>query len=97
MDVAFADFVVPLCQEAGRVMLERRRHNLSITNKSEVDLVTEVDLALEEMISEAITARFTEHAVVGEHLKLNGSLALVVYLPPDADQRRNSIIEASRA
>ena len=66
MDVAFADFVVPLCQEAGRVMLERRRHNLSITHKSEVDLVTEVDLALEERISEAITARFPEHAVVSE-------------------------------
>jgi myo-inositol-1(or 4)-monophosphatase len=59
-------FVASLCKEAGKVSLERWQGALQITKKGEVDLVTDVDLALEEMIGEAITGHFPEHTVLGE-------------------------------
>jgi myo-inositol-1(or 4)-monophosphatase len=59
-------FVVSLCKEAGKVSLERWQGALQITKKGEVDLVTDVDLALEELIEEAITGQFPQHTVLGE-------------------------------
>jgi myo-inositol-1(or 4)-monophosphatase len=60
------DFVVSLCQEAGRIMLEGFGHAHNVAHKGAVDLVTEVDLALEEKIGEAILRRFPEHSVFSE-------------------------------
>lgn len=60
------DFVVALCEEAGRIMLESLGRAHDVAHKGEVDLVTEVDLALEETIGEAIIRRFPEHSVFSE-------------------------------
>jgi myo-inositol-1(or 4)-monophosphatase len=59
-------FVVSLCKDAGRVMMDRLGGSLEITHKGEVDLVTQVDLALERLITEAIHDRFPDHTVLGE-------------------------------
>ena len=66
VDVPPGDFVTSLCREAGRIGLERWGTPLQITRKGEVDLVTDVDVELEELIREAITRRFPEHIVLGE-------------------------------
>jgi myo-inositol-1(or 4)-monophosphatase len=65
-DAPDKDFVVELCREAGRMMLERLGSAHDVTKKSEVDLVTEVDLVLGERITEQINSRFPEHSVISE-------------------------------
>ena len=60
------DFVIGLCRDAGRVALQRFGGRLEITRKGEVDLVTDVDLALSEQIASAIRGRFPKHTVVTE-------------------------------
>ncbi len=59
-------FVASVCKEAGRHMLDGFGDTLEITRKGEVDLVTEVDVALEQMITEAIHDEFPDHRVIGE-------------------------------
>ena len=59
-------FVTSLCREAGRVSLRRWGGSLQVTQKGAVDLVTDVDLALEELIREAVTRRFPEHTILSE-------------------------------
>jgi myo-inositol-1(or 4)-monophosphatase len=66
VDMPPAGFVVSLCKEAGQLCLDRLGGSLGVRQKSEVDLVTEVDLALENLIGESITRRFPEHAIVSE-------------------------------
>jgi myo-inositol-1(or 4)-monophosphatase len=65
-DVATKEFMVTLCKEAGQMMLEGRGRRLQITHKGEVDLVTQVDLALERMIVEAIHDSHPDHSVLSE-------------------------------
>ncbi len=65
-NVVTKDFMVTLCKEAGQMILEGLGGGLEITHKGEVDLVTQVDLALETMIEEAIHDRFPDHSVLGE-------------------------------
>lgn len=65
-DIPPEDFVVALCREAGRVSLTKWGGSLRISRKGEVDLVTDVDLALEELIRESIIHQFPKHSVVGE-------------------------------
>jgi myo-inositol-1(or 4)-monophosphatase len=66
VDIPPGDFVTSLCREAGRIGLERWGTPLQITRKGEVDLVTDVDLELQELIRESIIRRFPEHIVLGE-------------------------------
>ena len=66
VDIPPGDFVTSLCREAGRIGLERWGTPLQITRKGEVDLVTDVDLELQELIREGIARRFPEHIVLGE-------------------------------
>jgi myo-inositol-1(or 4)-monophosphatase len=65
-DMVPEGFLATLCKEAGQHMLDRLGGSLEITRKGEVDLVTEVDLALERMITDAIHDEFPGHSVLGE-------------------------------
>ena len=69
VDIPPRDFVTSLCKEAGRIAVERWGTPLQVTRKGEVDLVTDVDLELEELIEKGITRRFPEHIVLGEEGK----------------------------
>jgi len=66
VDIPPGDFVTSLCREAGRIAAKRWGTSLQITRKGEVDLVTDVDLELQELIGETISRRFPEHVVLGE-------------------------------
>ncbi len=58
-------FLRQLMLEAGRKLLEVREH-LKVDRKGPVDLVTELDLELEELLVDALRRRFPGWAVVSE-------------------------------
>jgi myo-inositol-1(or 4)-monophosphatase len=51
---------------AGDMMLSRAGRAVRVDKKSAIDLVTEVDVAIERMFRDLIAARFPDHAVLGE-------------------------------
>ena len=60
------NFAVQTAREAGRVLAERFGRKLEIANKSEIDLVTESDLASEQLIIERIKTYYPRHAILAE-------------------------------
>ncbi len=58
---------------AGGMQLARFGSRMRVDKKGEIDLVTEVDLAVERMVRELITDRFPDHAVLAEELGGDGS------------------------
>lgn len=53
---------------AGDIMIARVGGDFRIDKKGAIDLVTEVDLAIEAMFREMIAERFPDHAVLGEEM-----------------------------
>lgn len=53
-------------QEAGRILLEKMGRKLSVSDKSDKNIVTEADLASEKFIIEQIQNRFPRHAILAE-------------------------------
>jgi myo-inositol-1(or 4)-monophosphatase len=51
---------------AGDVMLSHVGHEMRIDKKGTIDLVTEVDVAIERMVRVLVTGRFPGHAILGE-------------------------------
>ena len=53
---------------AGEVMLEKFGTDLRVDMKGAIDLVTEVDVAIEREFRARIAARFPDHAILGEEM-----------------------------
>lgn len=53
---------------AGDMMMSRFGSDVGVRKKGEIDLVTEVDLAIEQAFRALIAGRFPEHAVLAEEL-----------------------------
>ena len=53
---------------AGDIQMARFGSRLDVSKKGEIDLVTEVDVAVERMFREMIADRFPDHAVLAEEL-----------------------------
>jgi myo-inositol-1(or 4)-monophosphatase len=53
---------------AGDVMMSRVGGDVHVAKKGTIDLVTEVDIAIETMFRKMIGERFPEHAILGEEL-----------------------------
>jgi myo-inositol-1(or 4)-monophosphatase len=51
---------------AGDLMMERFGHDVRVDKKGTIDLVTEVDVAIERGFRDMIGGRFPDHAVLGE-------------------------------
>lgn len=62
------DFTINLARQAGHVLREYNRHGPGQINtkQSAVDLVTEADLASEQLILGALRRQFPEHAILSE-------------------------------
>ena len=60
------NFAIQTARDAGRLLAERFGHALEITNKSELDLVTESDLASERQIIDRIKTHYPRHAILAE-------------------------------
>lgn len=65
--VTWLDFAIDTARAAGQVLRERFRQHHTVTSKSSpVDLVTEADLASEQLIVDRIRRRFPDHAILAE-------------------------------
>jgi myo-inositol-1(or 4)-monophosphatase len=53
---------------AGNVMLSRFGREVRVDKKDTINLVTEVDLAIEQSFREMVAERFPDHAVLGEEM-----------------------------
>ncbi len=60
------NFAIQTARDAGRVLAERFGRALEITHKSELDLVTESDLASERLIIDRIKTHYPRHAILAE-------------------------------
>src|SRR6266699_6610972 len=55
-----------MARDAGRILLERQGRALQVSNKGDIDLVTEGDLAAEKLIIERIRSYYPRHAILAE-------------------------------
>jgi myo-inositol-1(or 4)-monophosphatase len=60
------DFAIQTAREAGRLLAERFGRKIEISNKSEIDLVTESDLASERLIIDRIRTFYPRHSILAE-------------------------------
>ncbi len=60
------NFAIQTARAAGHLLAERFGRALSISNKSELDLVTEADLASERLIIERIKTFYPRHSILAE-------------------------------
>lgn len=60
------NFAIQTARDAGHVLADRIGRSLQITNKGDIDLVTEADLAAEQLIVERIKSYYPRHAILAE-------------------------------
>src|SRR3989442_3451111 len=60
------DFAIQTARDAGRLLAKRFCRKIEITNKSEIDLVTESDLASERLIIDRIKTYYPRHSILAE-------------------------------
>jgi len=60
------NFAIQTARDAGRLLAERMGRLVQITNKGEIDLVTEGDLAAEKLIIERIRSHYPRHSILAE-------------------------------
>lgn len=72
-------FARALAEQAGALLMDRYERVLSISHKSAKDVVTEVDHLSEQLVIEAIQARYPDDGILaeesGEHLVIPGEAA----------------------
>ena len=67
------NFAIQTARDAGRILAEKfGRTALEISNKGEIDLVTEADLAAERFIIERIKSHYPRHAILAEESDASG-------------------------
>jgi myo-inositol-1(or 4)-monophosphatase len=66
------NFAIQTARDAGRILAERFGRTLQISNKGELDLVTESDLASERLIIERIRTYYPRHAILAEESGASG-------------------------
>jgi myo-inositol-1(or 4)-monophosphatase len=66
------NFAIQTARDAGRILIERFGRIKQITNKGEIDLVTEADLAAERFIIERIKSHYPRHAILAEEAEASG-------------------------
>lgn len=66
------NFAIQTARDAGRVLAERFGRKIEISNKSEIDLVTESDLASERLIIDRIKTHYPRHAILAEESGASG-------------------------
>ncbi len=60
------NFAIQTARDAGRIIAERMGRSIQITNKGDINLVTETDLAAERLIIERINSYYPRHAILAE-------------------------------
>ena len=73
LDPLFLTTAIEAVVQAGDIMMSRFGTGMRIDKKGTIDLVTEVDVAIERRFREMVGERFPDHAVLGE--EMGGSAA----------------------
>ncbi|HSS20736.1 MAG TPA: inositol monophosphatase family protein [Pyrinomonadaceae bacterium] len=60
------NFAIQTARDAGAILADRRGRAIQISNKGDIDLVTEADLASEKLIIERIQSYYPRHAILAE-------------------------------
>ena len=60
------NFAVQTARDAGRILAEKFGRVIQVSNKGDIDLVTEADLAAEQLVIERIHSHFPRHAILAE-------------------------------
>ncbi len=60
------DFAIQTARDAGRILVDRLGRALQVSNKGDIDLVTEADLAAEKFIIDRIRSHYPRHAILAE-------------------------------
>ena len=61
------EFTVDIAKQAGRIQKKRYEDaNVAVKHKGLIDLVTEVDIECEKLITEKIAAKYPEHGILSE-------------------------------
>jgi len=60
------DFAIGIARESGRLLRDRLGTELEVTHKGIINLVTDVDLASEQLIREAIATHYPRHQILAE-------------------------------
>ena len=66
---------IEIVVKAGDIQMQYLRTNFKVAKKSAIDLVTDVDLAIEAMCREIVASRFPDHVVLGEEMGIGGRAA----------------------
>jgi myo-inositol-1(or 4)-monophosphatase len=67
-DPLFLLTAIEVVLRAGELQMERLGRDIHVAKKGTIDLVTEVDLAVERMFRDLIADRFPEHQILAEEL-----------------------------
>lgn len=60
------NFAIQTARDAGAILIDRLGRALQVSNKGDIDLVTEADLASEKLIIERIKSHYPRHAILAE-------------------------------
>lgn len=60
------NFAIETARDAGRLLLEKFGRRIAISKKGDINLVTEADLASEELIIERIRSYYPKHSILAE-------------------------------
>ena len=66
------NFAIQTARDAGSILADRLGRALLISNKGDIDLVTEADLASEKLIIERIRSHYPRHAILAEESGASG-------------------------
>jgi len=76
------NFAIQTAREAGAVLADRLGRALQVSQKGDIDLVTEADLASEKLIIERIKSHYPRHAILAEE---SGASNGVDFVPGKGD------------
>lgn len=78
------NFAIQTARDAGRILADRIGRALQVSNKGDIDLVTEADLASEKLIIDRIKSHYPRHAILAEE---SGATDGIEILPGQTDSR----------
>ena len=77
MDIdEFTSVGTETARKAGKLLLERYATDFDIRHKGTIDLVTEVDIAAEEMIVTRLRKAFPDHSILAE--EKNSTILIII-------------------
>lgn len=71
------NFAIQTARDAGRILADRMGRALQVSNKGDIDLVTEADLASEKLIIERIKTHYPRHSILAEESGATDGIKMV--------------------